>query len=137
MPARISILRDILMSFECPQCSVIKSLRITSSIELAADARSDEISLQIVYCSSCKFEALAVYEESRRGSLSSDAVDHYCYPAARNTIQATRGLIRHCPNPKNARCQCASHEKLNQRDPTGRWITPGFETGMERYPMKL
>jgi hypothetical protein len=125
------------MSFKCPRCSTNKTLRITQSIELAADARSDEIGLQIVYCSSCKFEALAVYEESRRGSLSFDAVDHYCYPAALNTIQATRALIHRCPDPKNAMCQCASHVELNQRDSSGRWITPGFETGMERCPLEL
>jgi len=125
------------MSFKCPQCSTNKTLRIVTSIELASDARSDEITLQIVYCSSCKFEALAVYEESRRYSLSCDAVDHYCYPAALNTIQATRALIHHCPDPKDAGCQCASHVELNQRDSSGRWITPGFENGMERYRLEL
>lgn len=125
------------MSFKCPQCSTNNSLRIIQSIELAADARSDEISLQIVYCSSCNFEALAVYEESRRGSLSSDAVDHYCYAAARNIIQLTRTLIRQCPDRKVAGCECASHVKLNLRDISGRWIPPGFEAGMPRYPLEL
>jgi len=38
------------MGFQCPQCSHLKSLRITSSIELALDARSDEISLQVLHC---------------------------------------------------------------------------------------
>jgi hypothetical protein len=127
----------MLMSFICPQCTTQKSLRITTSIELPADARSDEISLQIVYCHSCKFEALAVYEESRRGSLSSESVHHYCYPAERNVIQFTRALINNCPDQKNARCQCASHVKLIQYDSSGRWITPGFETGMVRYPLEL
>ena len=125
------------MSFKCPQCFVNKSLRITTSIELPADARSDEISLQIVYCRSCKFEALAVYEESRRGSLFSESVHHYCYPAERNVIQFTRALINNCPDQKNASCQCASHAKLNQYDSSGSWITPGFETGMVRYPLEL
>lgn len=37
------------MSFQCPQSSNIKSLAFINTIELSPEARSDEISLQVVH----------------------------------------------------------------------------------------
>ena len=125
------------MSFQCPQCSHLKSLRFTSRIELAPDARSDEISLQVLRCRDCDYEGLAVYEESSRGVPDSESVDHYGYHAKREIIRAVRALIKSCPARKNARCTCISHQKLNQRDQTGRWIRPGIEAGQQTYPILM
>jgi hypothetical protein len=123
------------MSFRCLECSQGKPLRITGRIELAPDARSDEISLQIIHCSTCGFQGLAVYEESSRGALGSESVDHYGYAADSSAIQAVRSLIKQCPAPGNANCKCASHQELNRLDPSGRWIKPGYKPGLRTFPI--
>ena len=56
------------MTFLCPECEH-KSLNITAKIELPPDARSDEITLQVVECAQCRFFAIAVDKASRRGAL--------------------------------------------------------------------
>jgi len=125
------------MSFQCSKCGHRKSLRIISSIELAPDVRSDEISLQVVGCQECDYEGLAVYEESSRGALGSESVDHYGYDADQKVILSIQPIIKRCPKPRDARCNCRSHQKLNRRDQSGRWIRPGFEPGQKTYPIKL
>ena len=125
------------MAFQCPNCGGKKTLRIINSIELAADMRSDEISLQVLHCKNCKFEALGVYEESTRGALISESVDHYGYKCEPEQMRFVKSLIKRCPAPKNARCSCKSHQELNQRDSSGRWIKPGIETGQQIFPIKL
>jgi C4-type Zn-finger protein len=81
------------MGFQCPQCSHLKSLRITSSIELAPDAPSDEISLQVLCCRDCDYEGPAVYEESSRGGFDSESVDHHGYHANRETIRSVSRMV--------------------------------------------
>jgi hypothetical protein len=124
------------MSFQCPQCANRNSLKIVKSIELAPDSRSDEISLQVVRCQDCKYEGLAVYEESSRGALDAESVDHYGYSVDREMLRSIKSLINNCPEPRDARCVCSSHQKLNQRDKSGRWVKPGYETGETTYPIK-
>lgn len=109
-----------LMSFVCPKCPR-GSVKITSSIELPPDSRSDEINVQIVTCSQCGFRGLAVYEESRRGALDSESVDHrgyYVEPAMLSSIQK---LMKRCPEPRNIRCHCTAHRILNRANEFGRW----------------
>jgi len=106
--------------FVCPECSA-KSLRITDRLELPPDSRSDEITLQVVSCSDCGFEALAVYEESRRGPLGDESFHHTGYYLNREDLDALKGKIRRCPKPKDHRCRCASHRSLEHRDSSGRW----------------
>lgn len=125
------------MSFQCPQCLGLQSLQIIASIELVPDTRSDEISLQVVRCRDCRFEALAVYEESTRGALDSESVDHYGYQVARKDLFSIKSLIKGCPRPRDAGCSCASHRQLNQRDSSGRWMRPGFEPGQKVFPMRI
>ena len=60
------------MAFVCPECHMPGALRITVSLQLPADSRSDDIALQIVECAHCQFKGIAIYEESRRGPLESD-----------------------------------------------------------------
>ena len=108
------------MPFLCPSCST-KSLRITSRIELPPDSRSDEIALQIVECSRCGFAGVAVYEESRRGALDSESVDHTGYRVSGGDLEALRKRIKQCPQPKNRRCRCSAHRALGSKDVSGRW----------------
>ena len=123
------------MSFQCPRCSQ-SSLKIVKSIELAPDSRSDEISLQFVRCQDCKYEGLAVYEESTRGALDSESIDHYGYSVNQNLLRLIKSMINHCPQPRNARCNCPSHQKLTLHDKSGRWIKPGLEVGDTTYPIQ-
>jgi hypothetical protein len=109
------------MPFVCPECSSAGSLRITHSLELPPDSRSDEITLQIVRCVRCGFVGIAVYEESRRGSLDDESVDHTGYHASREDVLALQKAISACPAPRNARCRCATHRRLGHRGRSGRW----------------
>ena len=108
--------------FQCPNCrSVPNSLRIQRTIALPSDSRSDEISLQILRCKGCGFRAVAVYEESRRGSLGSESWSHQGFELALPDLQAIRRMIRACPDDSNPRCTCPSHQVLGRRDRSGRW----------------
>jgi hypothetical protein len=109
------------MPFACPNCGTPSSLRITSSIELPPDSRSDEIALQIVACARCGFRGAAVYEESRRGSLDSEAVDHRGYRVPAESLNSLIAQIGACPDPANRGCGCESHRTLGRTDDAGRW----------------
>jgi hypothetical protein len=108
------------MPFQCPECSR-SSLKVAQRIELPPDSRSDEITLQIVTCSQCDFAAIAVYEESRRGALFDESVDHRAYRTTPADLKALRRAIRNCPKPRDPRCRCASHQRLGRQDASGRW----------------
>jgi hypothetical protein len=125
------------MAFHCPDCKNLKTLQIINRIELPPDARSDEISLQIVKCNSCKFEAVAIYEESHRGALDSDVFDHYGYALDQKEIKGLKTLIRQCPEPKNLRCSCDTHTTLKRNDSFGRWVKPGFSKEQRTFRMIL
>ncbi|MBN1873039.1 MAG: hypothetical protein JXA33_02340 [Anaerolineae bacterium] len=106
------------MTFICPQCKV-GALRITASIELPPDSRSDEITLQIVNCACCKFNGIAVYEESRRGA--SDTFHHTGYGLSAQEIKSLHATIKQCPQPKNPDCTCTAHQKLGHKNSYGQW----------------
>lgn len=108
------------MTFLCPECSS-HSLKITSNIEILPDNRSDEITLQVVKCANCAFSAIAVYEESRRGSLGGESFSHTGYRVHELSVRALKEMIRRCPQPRNKRCDCEVHQKLGRKDPGGRW----------------
>lgn len=107
--------------FVCPECRETESLNIISAIDIECDSRSDEISLQVVKCSACRFRGIAVYEESRRGSLDSECVDHYGYKMDEEKIESLLALISRCPRPRDAYCACQTHKILNRRNEAGRW----------------
>ena len=109
------------MPFQCPECSGSKSLRIVHKLELPPDSRSDEITLQTVKCSDCGFAGIAVYEESRRGALDSESVDHTGYRVAASDLKALKRIMRQCPKPGNWRCRCRAHRELGRTDASGRW----------------
>lgn len=123
------------MEFQCPDCK-LETLVIVKSIELPPDVRSDEIRLQVIRCRSCTFEGVAIYEESRRGKLDSESFDHYGYRLPEADLKSISELIKRCPTPGNARCKCASHQELGQRDGAGRWIKPNMSADTNIFPIK-
>jgi len=125
------------MSFNCPICHVQKTLRIVNRIELPSDARSDEISLQVLRCMNCGYQGLGVYEESSRGALGSESVDHYGYTVEPEVVRNVDSLIIKCSKPKDSGCKCNSHQLLNKRDQNGRWIRPGYEQGQQTFRITL
>ena len=116
------------MPFQCPECRQ-SALRITHRLELPPDARSDEITLQVVRCSQCRFEGLAVYEESRRGALDDESYSHTGYEAKKAALSALKVAIARCPDPGDPRCACAAHEEYGRRDTHGRW------TGLDAFDL--
>ena len=118
------------MGFHCPACHTAGSLLIKQRLELPPDSRSDEITLQIVRCGHCKFEGIAIYEESRRGGLGGESVDHHGYYARESDLQRLKKLLRQCPQPRSSRCDCAAHRQLGAKDKSGRWAgLAGIELG--------
>jgi hypothetical protein len=116
------------MGFLCPACCTTGSLQITKRLELPPDSRSDEITLQLVRCQLCDFVGIAIYEESRRGTLGDESVDHRGYYVPTASLQRLKKLLRECPEPGNRRCACAAHRRLGGRDQSGRWAgLAGFE----------
>jgi len=118
------------MAFACPRCCSEDSLAIVIGIELPPDSRSDEISLQILRCSKCGFRGLAVYEESRRGALNSDAWEHTGYQVDESVVNTITELINNCPDRSHSGCPCESHQILGQREQNGRW------NGIGKYEVK-
>ena len=124
------------MLFFCPDCGT-RSLSIVSAMELPPDSRSDEITLQVVECTGCGFAGIAVYEESRRGSLDSESVDHRGYRAPSDVVRAITRTISRCRNPRNARCTCAAHSRIGKTSPFGRWEGLRAFDLRERFEMRL
>lgn len=108
------------MNFVCPDCR-LASLEIKNSIALPADSRSDEIALQILVCSKCGLRAIAVYEESRRGSLESESWDHTGYHLNRADFDSLKSDLMNCPSPSRPDCLCVVHRRWGKKDANGRW----------------
>lgn len=117
------------MEFVCPRC-LGGSMKITSSIELPPDSRSDEITVQILRCSKCGFAGLGIYEESRRGRLDSESVYHRGYYMDDSTLASLEKMIMQCPNPKKSGCRCKTHRSLSRVNKYGRW------SWLEKIPHK-
>ena len=109
------------MALKCPACFSSTSLQIRSSLELPYDSRSDEITLQVIECARCGFQGIAVYEESRRGSLDDDVSSHIAYRVSDADLQRLKQAIHSCPRPRDPRCRCSAHRKLGRKDQWGRW----------------
>jgi len=109
------------MPFRCPECSGSKTLHITARLELPPDSRSDEITLQVVKCTDCRFAGIAVYEESRRGALDSESIQHTGYRVGADDLKTLQRAIRRCPKPESWGCDCAAHRRFGTHDASGRW----------------
>ena len=106
--------------FVCPKCQAA-ALAIGDCIDFEPDSRSDDITLQLVGCSRCGFEAVALYEESRRGSLDSEASCHTGYFVNGATLISIKDGIKACPAPRDGGCLCDWHSLLGARDARGAW----------------
>lgn len=109
------------MSRGCGVCKTNNALKITQTLVLSPDSRSDDIILQVVRCTLCGFKGLAVYEESRRGALDSESWSHTAYRVAEQDLKTIAAAMRACPAPRDPRCQCDTHRQLGIRDRGGRW----------------
>lgn len=106
-------------AFVCPGCLHPQGLAIKASLQLPADARSDEIAVQVVACEACGFRGVAVYEESRRGALDSDSWEHTGYRVDALDVERLASLIAACPRPDDRRCSCPSHAALGATNEAG------------------
>ncbi len=109
------------MALLCPDCAGRGALLIEAFMEIPPDSRSDEITIQLVKCGSCEFIGAAVYEESRRGRLDDESVDHYGFRLERADWERLAKMLKACPRPRDTKCKCRSHTKLNPRSEYGRW----------------
>ena len=75
----------------------------------------------MIHCFECNFIGLAIYEESRRGSLSSKSLHHYGYYVANTLLSSIKETIESCPDPKNNKCRCDAHSIFNQVNEFGKW----------------
>lgn len=80
------------MSLLCSCCKNY-TLKVKSSVELYPDKDYDESSIQIVKCSSCQFEGIAIYQESRRGSLDSESISHIAYKVPESKLKYFHFLV--------------------------------------------
>ena len=109
------------MAFECPSCKDTSSLAIHRRVEVRPPAPSSETSVQLVECKLCRFRALALYQESRAGSLESESVSHRGYPLSGPGFESLNEIIKDCPDRLNRRCRCPSHVKLDEFASSGVW----------------
>lgn len=105
----------------CPYCAQ-PSLEISAVLSLPGDSRSDEISFQLFLCRGCGRKAAGAYEESRRGSLDSECVDHYADQISESDWERAQELIKLCPTPREEECGCCAHRQLGRTNEMGRWL---------------
>lgn len=120
--------------FLCPDCRAA-TLAIVASLELPADSRSDEITVQAIACGKCGFAGAAAYEESRRGSLHSESWTHEGFRMPAERASALRELLLACPSPRNAECTCCAHRELG-RAVNGRWAGLGAWSTTDRFALR-
>jgi hypothetical protein len=101
------------MALICPDCKS-NTLEIDQTLELPPDSYNDEVTLQTIRCAQCGLQALAVYEESRHGSLDSESWQHEGYRVSEADFQAISRAIQRCPHSGDRQCQCATHQSLGQ-----------------------
>lgn len=114
------------MGLQCPECGEAR-LMIEASVELPPDHRSDERTVQALRCAECDFTAIGRYEESRRGALDDESWSHIGYPAPPETVADLKRLANACPNPRKARCKCASHRRLSRAFDEDDSVLPGVD----------
>ena len=89
------------MPFTCPECSRPDCLMVTAMIELPPDEWSDEIEVEIVECSGCRFRGVAVDEESRRGALDSECTRHVGYRVTEEEFE----IVERCDQTLPRSCE--------------------------------
>ena len=110
------------MEFKCPACEK-NSLQGEMGMELPPSGDSDEVGVATVKCENCGFRGIAVYEESRRGSLAG-LTRSFLYELSEKDLQFIESGIRVCPDRGNKRCQCETHLAWARLD----WLFPRHVT---------
>ncbi len=106
---------------DCPYCAR-RCLEIAGVLSLPSDCRSDDITFQLFLCRHCGGKAAGAYEESRRGSLDGECVDHYAQQIADSDWESARELLKLCPDPRQEDCGCCAHRQLGRHNDQGRWL---------------
>lgn len=122
------------MAFKCPACDAPK-LEISFTLELPPQGDDDEITLQTLKCAGCGFHGVAVYRESRHGSLDSESWSHNGYPIEDKALERLNEALLLCPNHRDKRCPCPTHVAFAQKN----WVNPvhlGIDTE-RRFEMRL
>ena|SRR5579859_1253236 len=122
------------MAFECPSCGDPR-LEISFSLELPPQGDDDEITLQTLKCLGCDFHGVAVYRESRHGSLGSESWSHDGYPVEDEVLERLYEALLRCPKPLDRRCPCPTHAAFAQQN----WVNPAH-LGIDathRFEMRL
>jgi Zn ribbon nucleic-acid-binding protein len=127
----------MIVAFQCPQCLTRDSLSITLAMQFPPDNRSDDITLQVVRCSNCGFQGLAVYEESRRGAWEHESWDHTGYQVGPEVLENLAEVLKSCQTPYNTACSCPAHTRFGRQDGTGRWLGLQEIEVLETFPMRL
>ena len=99
--------------FICPDCNN-NTLKISKSIELGPDSRSDEYSLQAIECKKCGLVGVSTYQESRRGA--GESWGHLGYKMEKDEYKKFLNLLNNCINPTNIKCTCTAHCHFNVKD---------------------
>lgn len=99
--------------FVCNGCQA-DALTIGKTLEVMPEDDSDEQSVQVVTCGSCAAEFVAVYEESRRGSLDSESWHHDAWSVPVDKVREVAAAIDACPSPRSRQCKCATHLAYNE-----------------------
>lgn len=121
------------MAFKCPACRR-NTLKIHLTLELPPGA-SDETQVQTLKCEACGFRGIALYEESRRGSLDSESFRHGGYEVRESDMERVVDALLRCPAPGERYCQCETHLTWAKSD----WSSPE-KSGMtvkRRFRMDL
>jgi hypothetical protein len=103
------------LSFVCAECNH-NSLKIMFAFELPPTPDDDEIALQLLSCGDCNFQGLAVYRESRHGSLDSESWQHLGYVLSEKSMSRLMRAMLDCPLPVDRDCQCEAHAELKSYD---------------------
>lgn len=119
----------------CPRCETAHFKQV-AHLELPGDSRSDEIRLQLYECQLCAMRAVAVYEESRRGTLDSESWTHKGWTIDVESWEQLAAQIANCPQPDAGHCDCAIHRSLGGTDALGRWNgLADYRLGIQ-FPMR-
>src|ERR1051326_571204 len=102
------------MAFHCPSCGG-KTLGITFALELPPGSEDDEITLQTLKCAACDFYGVAVYRESRQGSLDCESWRHDGYPIEDEALERIYEALLLCPKPRDRRCPCPTHTSFAKK----------------------
>lgn len=87
-------------NFFCPGCKKHDALMIKLSVEIPEHTVFDDVDIQSIRCNNCKKSGMGIYEESRRGNLQDETVNHYGYWLDTESQLNLDQLLESCQNDK-------------------------------------